>query len=351
MNQGLVLYAPNVHTGGGFVLLKMLLSAWELDLPLTTILDERARGRLCLPQGAKVSWVEARLMSRIRAEITLRTAAESADTILCFHGLPPLLANGARRVLVFQQNRHYLGLNPLSPFRWKTRVRLVFERIVSRAFRHRVSEYLVQTPSMQRALVQWYGASSESPAPLVRVLPFVAPEFGPSHRADTTPDWDFVYAADGEAHKNHRALLAAWQLLAQEGLRPSLALTLGSRDDVLIREVAASSERSALRIHNLGIVPREQILALYAKARAMIFPSTSESFGLPLIEAAHAGLPILASELDFVRDVCVPVETFDPHSPMSIARAVKRFLGVPATTLVMRTPAEFWQELLRKGPL
>ncbi len=59
---------------------------------------------------------------------------------------------------------------------------------------------------------------------------------------------------------------------------------------------------------------------------ALIFPSKTESLGLPLIEAASAGLPIIASELDFVRDVCVPNETFDPYSSTSISRAVKRLL-------------------------
>ncbi|MGH8848481.1 MAG: glycosyltransferase, partial [Polaromonas sp.] len=60
--------------------------------------------------------------------------------------------------------------------------------------------------------------------------------------------------------------------------------------------------------------------------------------------------PILASELDYVRDVCSPVQTFDPASPVSIARAVKRFLAVPEPVMQLRTPHEFWQELLRAVP-
>jgi glycosyltransferase involved in cell wall biosynthesis len=58
-----------------------------------------------------------------------------------------------------------------------------------------------------------------------------------------------------------------------------------------------------------------------------VFPSVSESFGLPLIEARQVGLPIVASELDFVRDVCEPEHSFDPYSSVSIARAIRRFLG------------------------
>jgi glycosyltransferase involved in cell wall biosynthesis len=97
-------------------------------------------------------------------------------------------------------------------------------------------------------------------------------------------------------------------------------------------------------------MPHEKVLSLYATARAMIFPSTSESFGLPLIEATHAGLPILASELDYVRDVCSPVQTFDPTSAISIARAVKRFLAVAEPVLQIRSPHDFLRELLGTAP-
>lgn len=348
MTQGLVLYAPNVHTGGGYVLLRELLAARPAALPLVAFLDARARERFVLPQDAKVSWVNASVSSRLKAEFGLCKALGAGETVLCFHGLPPLLPSAAR-VVVFLQNRLYLERGPLPQIKCKTRVRLAFERFVSRAFRHRVSEYIVQTPAMQRAVMQWYAAPVPGQAPMVKVMPFVDAMPVPARHTNSSPVWDFVYVADGEAHKNHRVLLAAWRLLAQEGLRPSLALTLGPRDDMLRRELETASEDLDLQIHNLGQIPREEVMALYAKVRAMIFPSTSESFGLPLVEAAHMGLPILASELDYVRDVCIPAHTFDPASPVSVARAVKRFLGRPEPAMILHTPVEFWRELLREG--
>jgi glycosyltransferase involved in cell wall biosynthesis len=199
---------------------------------------------------------------------------------------------------------------------------------------------------MQRSLSQWYTASDRA-APQVRLLPFVKSATQCAANACVQREWDFVYVADGEAHKNHRNLLQAWELLAQDNLRPSLALTLSSRDVALKQKVAQVNEKSDLQIRDCGQMPHEEVVRLYGKARALIFPSTSESFGLPLIEASHLGLPILASELDYVRDVCVPAETFDPHSPVSIARAVKRFLGCPEPTVTLKTPAEFWGELLQ----
>lgn len=343
MTSRLVLYAPNVHTGGGLVLLQALLAAWPDGTALTAFLDDRAREGLNPPQESQVSWVTASVGSRLAAEFGLWRVAGRSDTVLCFHGLPPLLHNAAR-VVVFQQNRNYFGLNALSQFALKTRLRLGLERFVSKKFRHRVSQYIVQTPSMQRTLLQWYDASGEA-APRVMVLPFVNAPINSAANEGLRREWDFVYVADGVAHKNHRNLLEAWQLLAKDNLRPSLALTLSSRDAVLKHEMAQVNEQEGLNIRDLGQMPHDEVLRLYASARALIFPSTSESFGLPLIEASHLGLPIIASELDYVRDVCVPAHTFDPNSPVSIARAVKRFLGCPEPAVILRTPAEFWAEL------
>jgi glycosyltransferase involved in cell wall biosynthesis len=101
-------------------------------------------------------------------------------------------------------------------------------------------------------------------------------------------------------------------------------------------------QHTGAELHNVGQLPRDQVLALYKDARALIFPSTTESFGLPLIEAQHLGLPVLAPEADYVRDVCVPSQTFDPLSAVSIARAVRRFLGQVEPVLHVGLPSDFW---------
>lgn len=345
MKTRFVLYAPNVHTGGGFVLLQSLLKSWPATLPLTVFLDARARDRFEAPADARAFWVRATLGSRLKAEFSLRAAADSACTVLCFHDLPPLLPSRAH-IVVFQQNKIHFGLESMARFSLKTRLRLTIECCMGWMFRHRVAEYVVQTPSMRRALVHWHGTGSNGRPPVVRMLPFVAATRADPGEKTDSQQWDFIYVADGEAHKNHLTLFAAWRLLAQEGLRPSLALTLSPRDAALKRQMQAHAAEGELRIEDLGQMPHVAVLALYSSARAMIYPSTSESFGLPLVEASHAGLPILASELDFVRDVCTPVQTFDPVSPVSIARAVKRFLACSEPPLRLSSPQEFWQQLL-----
>lgn len=341
-----VIYAPNVHNGGGLVLLQSLLRAWPKLCPLTVFLNDRARETIHPPNGVKVFWVASNLSSRIQAELSLRKVTNTGcNTVFCFHGLPPLLCTPPQ-VLVFLQNRLLIESSPLSQFKLKTRLRLNLERLISRFFRNRVTEYIVQTPSMRRSIEDWCRKSGSSiKSPKARVLPFMdiisKPNLTSSHLT-----WNFAYIAFGEAHKNHKTLLAAWQILAREGLYPSLALTLSKYDKSLALEIEMLSKQNKLQIFNIGQLPSEEVLRLYTKIDALIYPSITESFGLPLIEASQMNVPILAPELDYVRDVCTPAQTFDPHSPVSIARAVKRFLGHSEKPLQIHSPTEFWDTLL-----
>jgi len=103
-----------------------------------------------------------------------------------------------------------------------------------------------------------------------------------------------------------------------------------------------------LKLESVGFIPHDQVRKLYTQAGALIYPSTFESFGLPLIEARQAGLPVLASELDYVRDVLDPEQAFDPESPLSIARAVKRFMGLNDEPLPLLNAADFMKSISGK---
>lgn len=336
-----LLYAPNVHTGGGLVLLQALLDALPRDRALLTWLDARAQAKLRLPDGLVVRWVRPSFASRFGAEVSLARQSLPADRLLCFHGLPPTLPNPAD-IEVFQQNRVTLGQMSLSEYSLWSRLRIGLEQLITRHFAHRVRRYWVQTPSMRVALRACLANRDIN----VRVFPFN--DTAPASAMDEprAPRWDFVYVADGEAHKNHRVLVHAWELLAEQGLRPTLALTLAERDAALAQWIQERAMESDLRIVNIGQMPHAEVQGLYRDARALVFPSYCESFGLPLVEAPALGLPVLAGELDFVRDVCDPQESFDPHSALSIARAVRRFLGQAESPATPADAGAFLRALL-----
>lgn len=59
-----------------------------------------------------------------------------------------------------------------------------------------------------------------------------------------------------------------------------------------------------------GAVPDEDLAAIYSGARALVFPSADEGFGLPAIEALACGTPVVACELPALREVVGERATF-----------------------------------------
>ena len=135
---------------------------------------------------------------------------------------------------------------------------------------------------------------------------------------------------------------------ARRGRRaPALWLTLDPmRHGALVDEIEHTASVHGLQISNFGSVSRKQLDELYSKANALIYPLVLESYGLPLLEARAAGLPLITGELDYVRDIVDPEETFDPHSPLSMARAVKRFMGREEQRHAGTSAQEFLERLL-----
>lgn len=338
----LLFHAPNVNTGGGLRLLQDVLSVVPSPIAWAQ-LDLRTRAvDLPLPK-VPVHLVGNTLLSRLAAEWRLWRECLNADVALCFHGLPPLFPLRGR-VVVFVQNRLLIDRGSLGDYPLPLRIRITLERLWFATLQSRCSRYIVQTPSMAIKLRRFL----RHPAEII-VSPFAALDEPSSAAAGSLEpaQVDFVYVASGEAHKNHLALLEAWELLADSGLRPSLALTLDPRVDTeLCERIRLSANRQRLAISICGPLSAAAIQRLYGRSKALIYPSLKESLGLPLVEAAHAGLPIIASERDYVRDVVVPVQTFDPSSPRSIARAVRRFLGKADPAIELGTAGAFLSDAM-----
>lgn len=343
--MSLILHAPNVHQGGGAALLTALITASAGGMHCVVTVDERFPLLQDLPENVVMERVPPTLVGRLRAEWRLRNATSVDDVVLCLGNLPPLFRLPSK-VILFLQNRLLVEDISLKEFRLPIRLRILVERLWLRARLNNVQRVLVQTPTMQRTVKVGLGAVAD-------VLPFVKDGKEVLRHQEQVGQrairFDFLYVASGEPHKNHLRLIDAWQLLAAEGIRPSLCVTLFSERHVgLCRHITDASAKHCLNITNVGLVPAEQIQKLYGETQALIYPSLMESFGIPLIEARLACLPVLAAELDYVRDVLDPEQTFDPESAISIARAVKRFLDVDECPLPLLDAKSFIEQIVNR---
>lgn len=345
----LIIHAANVHQGGGRSLLMAILNTLPCDMKTILVLDKRLSLPSVFLQQMEVRRISPSVIDRFEAEKWLVDNVAAGDLVLCFGNLPPLFKLRGN-VVVFVQNRYLIDDVNLDGFSLKTRLRIRVERIWLSCRISNIDEIVVQTPSMKRLLE----VRTKRNIPIT-VLPFVGVNNGYERRIQPLKeskekDIDFLYVASGEPHKNHRQLIEAWCLLAKEGVFPSLKITL---DREKFAEVNTWLEQRVnqyqLKIDNVGTLPSDQVRLLYERTRALIYPSTFESFGLPLIEARQSGLPVLASELDYVRDVLDPEQTFDPESAVSIARAVKRFMAIEEQALPLHDANGFMQHIIGRA--
>ncbi len=157
---------------------------------------------------------------------------------------------------------------------------------------------------------------------------FPAPATPPA-TADAAP---WLVVGSLEPRKNHAAVLDAFELYAAAAPRPRplvLAGGPGWKSDALHARLAQLKERGC-PVTYLGYVSDPELAALYATSFAAIVPSWHEGFGLPLVEAMTAGLPVLASERGSLPEVGGPAALyFPPEQPAALADAMQALERTP----------------------
>jgi glycosyltransferase involved in cell wall biosynthesis len=104
---------------------------------------------------------------------------------------------------------------------------------------------------------------------------------------------------------------------------------MSSARNVFVDRLRASIEKLGAQdyVELLGFVPDKDLPNLYKQSIAFVFPSLSEGFGLPGLEAMEAGALVLASDIPVFREVYQNhVAYFDPLSVESIAKTMKKAL-------------------------
>ena len=123
----------------------------------------------------------------------------------------------------------------------------------------------------------------------------------------------FVVLGTIEGRKNHLLLLDVWSRLVERlGDKAPQLLIIGQRGWEAEEAFALLDRSSRLRGHVIEIsdCSDEDLAAHLASARALLFPSMAEGFGLPLLEALGAGVPVLASDLPVFRELAGDIPTY-----------------------------------------
>ncbi|WP_439551803.1 glycosyltransferase family 4 protein [Falsiroseomonas sp.] len=116
----------------------------------------------------------------------------------------------------------------------------------------------------------------------------------------------FVVLGTIEPRKNHLLLLNLWrQLASTHGAAAPRLVVVGRRgweNENVLDMLERCSALDGL-VREAGPLPDREVASLLRGARALLFPSFAEGFGLPLAEALALGVPAIASDLAALREV------------------------------------------------
>lgn len=137
----------------------------------------------------------------------------------------------------------------------------------------------------------------------------------------------YICVSTLQDRKNQRLLLDAFEILWAKGIAARLCLIgqVGWRADALVERIVRHPRwRRELFMFN-DLLDRD-IAFCYRNAKALLFPSFAEGFGLPIVEALSAGLPVFASDIPVHREIagewCV---FFNPKSAEDLANLIENF--------------------------
>jgi glycosyltransferase involved in cell wall biosynthesis len=134
-----------------------------------------------------------------------------------------------------------------------------------------------------------------------------------------------LYVSSFQTRKNHLTLLKAFKLLTDKNTR----LVLAGKTGETYKECTQFVKDNQLenRVVLLTDISNAELPLLYRCAQSFIYPSMIEGFGIPLIEAACAGLPIAASDIPVFKEIA-PGGTlfFNFNDPEEISSAMRQLI-------------------------
>ena len=335
----IIINASDSHCGGGQVLLNDLLDAvsQRRDIDFFVFVDRRY-DKLSY-SADNIHFIEVSVPKRFFVDKKIGELVNKTDVVLNISDLPPLKKHECQ-VLQYLQNRYFIDDYSTSGLPLIVRLRLAFEKLAFKIYLKNADQLVVQNLVMKELLLK-KGFKDD----VIRILPFKNIEM--IVESDIKKEKNsFIYVASDEPHKNHKNLILAWQLLKNEGINLRLYLIGIKKDTHLFKDLTNQISTHGLNVKIIPTLARNELFGYYRKVSALIYPSYFECFGLPIVEAMRFDLAVIASELDYVRDLLDPAETFDPKSARSISRAIKRFLKQKEQRNEVLTADEFINHII-----
>lgn len=226
-------------------------------------------------------------------------------------------------------------------FSWRSRL---WYKVLNPRCEIKTSNALIAVSEFtKKELGEVYGA----PADKVEVIPEAVPgvlakvedeaEIQRVRQKYNLPDRFFLTFSTLEPRKNLESVMKAFSIFQKKQPLETYRLVLAGRQDSKMFGKVFLAEHPDILF--AGFVEDEDKAALYSLARGLVFVSTYEGFGLPILEAMACGTPVISSACASMPEVMGEAGiTVDPYDTEKIADAMERL-----------TLDEVWNEYREKG--
>jgi len=322
ISRSIFIHAPNIRHGGGLLLLEQLLgSIASKNINLGGCFASNIKfKKFKLPfPSSSIKLYSASLIKYFYSNIHLYKCRNNHSVFLFFGNLPPFIKTKGFSVLFLHSK---LLVEPVSRYElsFKGKINLIIRKALLKVFYKNIDLIIVQTPSMKRL------SENFMPARPTIDFPFYNPQ---TIENKSNIKYDFLYPSFGYIYKNYDNLLKALILLANKEKFPKVIFALDPKiDQNLIDQITEYKTQFKLDIELLLDPPFSEILNLYQQSSCLIWPSLTESLGIPILDAINAQADVIAADLEYINDLLnlPPERKFNPHKPSSIAQTIENYL-------------------------
>jgi len=239
------------------------------------------------------------------------------NTVFCFSNVPPPIKL-SQNVFIYFHNELLISTKN-SEFNIINKLIFKIKSLYIKQKNKKNYNWIVQTNLMKQKLKKFIAGNNILVYPFFDSLNNTSPVKVNSNT--------FFYPAGSSKHKNHKNLLEAFKIyLKQNHEKVELNFTL---EEKFFKKLESDYSElfKIMRINNLGMISKKEMIINYKSNQFCIYPSLKESFGMPLIESCQLKRIILASDLPYVNELIIPSIKFNPFSPHDIASAINKAIS------------------------
>lgn len=229
------------------------------------------------------------------------------DLIISLQNTALRCYQNVRHIIYYQQSLPFFS-QKWNPFRKDERALFLYKNIYPYFVKSSIKgvdvDFVVQIPFIADGVEKKFKIEKNKIHVLFPDVETVNSSVNCDYRLDADK-FHFFFPAIAAKYKGHKKLFDALKLIKQDNHqiidKIQLHLTVDEKSLDMGEYVRLSGLEANVIFH--GVIPQQQLLAMMNCCHGLLFPSTIETLGLPLIEGGFLGLPIAVSDVEYAHQV------------------------------------------------